>query len=87
METIFSKSDSTNGRIFVDRDPKMFRMVLEYLKNKCSTRDIMHGYRLLFKDELQYWGLHEPGKNIENEANKDVQQQMVEIFNTKPKWI
>lgn len=47
-----------NGEYFIDRNPKIFTMVLDYLRNGCRIPPIEDTYkRQSFEMELDYWGI------------------------------
>ena len=49
-----------DGRIFIDRDPEIFKLILNFLRNdKCPTK-FRDDYQLeMYKDELEFWGLED----------------------------
>ena len=47
-----------NGEHFIDRNPKIFTMILDYLRNGCRIPPIEDTYkRQSFEMELDYWGI------------------------------
>ena len=44
------------GKIFIDRDPKMFEYLIQYLRDDCKWYDLeSKTENARFKNELQYW--------------------------------
>ena len=63
LEALFHKKNSHmlkkyKGKIFVDRDPEIFKLVIRYLRNNFNSPKIKNDYvRELFENELEFWGL------------------------------
>ena len=52
---------NNDGKVFVDRDPEIFRYVLLYLTNDLKLPLIKDDFiRELFIEELKFWGLSKP---------------------------
>ena len=65
-----------NGKVFVDRDPKVFKYVVMYLRNNQKLPMIQDKFRReLFEQELQFWGLEEDYSPL---------KALIEIFETEP---
>ena len=55
-----SKLEIVNNRIFIDRDPAMFRYVLMYLRCDQQMPQLDLPFeKKMFSKELEYWGLPE----------------------------
>ena len=65
LEAMFSPRNEQllqkiNGKIFVDRDPRIFKYVISYLKNDCFLNSFKSFYeKELFEKEIDFWGLRQ----------------------------
>ena len=66
-----------DGKIFIDRDPEMFKLLVQFLRNdrKFVELDSKHENEL-FKNELDYW-------NIETH-DEVCHQKLQDIFDREP---
>ena len=50
-----------NGNVFLDRDPKIFDMVLNYLRYDTNyiPKNVNEETKRLFDMEIQYWGIEQ----------------------------
>ena len=58
LEAAFSGRHSlqiVNGRVFIDRDPEAFKMVIEFIRNHGKLNDSQKQNRETFNNELEYW--------------------------------
>ena len=67
-----------DGKVFIDRNPKIFHMVLDYLRNDRASFTIEDKTTEdLFKFELEYWKLNVP----------DTLKKLQKIMETEPQSI
>ena len=50
---------SIEGKIFIDRDPDRFKMLVTYLRDRLEDPPMIKNdsHRVQFNKELRYWGL------------------------------
>ena len=67
LEAMFSgrhKLNKQNDKVFLDRDPTLFRLVLNYLRNgKVWPSFEDEAQKFMFKQELDYWCLKRTTKD------------------------
>lgn len=55
-----------NGRVFLDRDPKYFEHMLNYIANNGNVEPIRCEFEnSMFEKELEYWGIHSNSEFVE----------------------
>ena len=81
LEAMFSERNDVmlqrvNNKVFVDRDPKIFKYVVMYLRNNQKLPMIQDKFRReLFEQELDFWGLKQ---------DYSVLKSMIELFESQP---
>ena len=70
-----------NGKIFLDRNPKAFGLVLDFLRNDQEEIKIEDPVlRNLFENELKFWGLKKKSEDAETPASlDDIEQVKVQL--------
>lgn len=70
-----------NGKVMIDRDPRIFRQMINYVRNNNSIPKFKNKDDAeLFRLELEYWSL-KPAYSLVQECIDDLQL----IFNKQPK--
>jgi len=81
LEAMFSgrhELKKMNGRVFVDRDPDVFKMVISYLRNGKRIHAIQDlSIKERFEMELDYWNLDEEQKQKKLRAEKIIDMQAI----------
>ena len=49
-----------NGKIEIDRDPVLFRHVIQFLRNDLKCPFLYEYQQKAFEEELEFWGLPHP---------------------------
>ena len=44
-----------DDRVFIDRDPQAFKMVIEFIRNHGNLNELLQNNMSTFKQELEYW--------------------------------
>ena len=60
LEAMFSgrhQLQTVDGRVFIDRDPGTFKMVIEFIRNQGNMSEIQANNCKGFLNELNYWGM------------------------------
>ena len=71
---------TVQGKIFIERDPKVFRYMINYLRDSQQKPEIKDEYEAKqFLSELDFWGIPPP----ESEEEKYI-QHLQDIFNKTP---
>lgn len=80
LQAMFSGRHSLNkidGRIFIDRDPDVFRLLISYLRNNESISDIQDQFlKGQLQKELEFWMILEKKKTLS--------EILTTFFNTEP---
>ena len=80
LQAMFSGRHSLNrvdGKIFVDRDPDVFRLLISYLRNNESISEISDSFmRGQLHKELEFWMI------VEKQLT--VQEKLAQLFNKEP---
>lgn len=74
---------TSEGRIFIDRNPEMFNHVLNYIQSDQTflPRDVTQDTKSLIHLELQYWGFSIKDKMpIRNEIRSDEIKQRSQVL-------
>jgi len=70
LAAMFSNPDKYlpkhNGNFFVDRDGDIFVKVIEYLRNNKTPYFPNNESEILFKEELEFWGINQDNKGNKN---------------------
>ena len=88
LEAVFSGRQilpKIDGKIFVDRNPKLFREVIEYIRgNMKLPRRVLDDKYLLEEvtEELEHWGLIQ--SKAEDPQNKENDPMMLPVGNLNP---
>ena len=60
LEAMFSgrhQLQTVDGRVFIDRDPGTFKMVIEFIRNQGNMSEIQANNCKGFLNELNFWGM------------------------------
>ena len=81
LEAMFSgrhELKKVNGRVFIDRDADVFKMVISYLRNGKRIHAIAdESLKERFEMELDYWNLDEEQKQKKLRAEKIIDMQAI----------
>jgi hypothetical protein len=68
-----------DGKYFIDRDPDLFKHLIQYLRNGCQKVEMESKRETqLFELELDFWGIN-TGPN-----RSDFEEKLLEIFTKQP---
>ena len=77
LEAMFSGRHDVkkvNGKIFVDRDPEVFKLLIQYLRNGCQRIELESPYQNKMLDaEIEYW-----------DVGNTLIQKLVRMFKSPP---
>ena len=62
LEAMFSGRhclQSSDSRVFIDRDPKAFRMMIDFIRNNGQLYEEQENNLKMLQLELKYWGIDE----------------------------
>ena len=80
LAAMFSGRHSLNkieGRIFIDRDPDVFRLLISYLRNNESISDIEESFlKGQLQKELEFWMIVDKQRSLS--------EILIKFFNTEP---
>ena len=80
LKTMFSDDEEltkVNGKIFVDRDPKMFEHLINYLRNGREWVEFdSHQENKQFRNELSFWEIEAPLSKFS--------QKLVDLMTSEP---
>jgi hypothetical protein len=51
--------DEVHGEIYIDRDPKVFELVIQFLKNGKKVPSMDYSTKVKFESELEFWVLQD----------------------------
>ena len=73
---------TVNGRVFIDRDPQTFKMMIEFIRNHGKLTETQKNNYEGFLNELNFWGI-DPNHFKIDRSGIDIAQELIDKCNLR----
>ena len=83
LEALFSgrhELEMKDERVFIDRDPQAFKMVVEFIRNYGNFSEAHQINKAAFKQELEYWSIQPDYFKIERKTCLELAKNHINKF-------